>query len=92
MNSFLLVKANEKAAFCQPCLSTENLATTLVDSLFGRADVHWPSPFNLITCEEVKDLDREEEMVDQAQTVKKVKEGYMTPVKRVEDLKQMDET
>ena len=35
----------------------------------------WPSQFNLITCEEVKDLDREEEMVDRAQTVKKVKDG-----------------
>ena len=37
VNSFLLVKVNEKAAFCQPCLLTENLATTLVDSLLGRA-------------------------------------------------------
>ena len=81
--SFLAVKGNAKTAFCQPCLATDDLEPTLIESLLGRADVDWPGQFNLISCEEVTDLQKESDMSDRALTVKKVKNGYMTPLKRV---------
>ena len=40
--------------------------------------------YNLISCEEVTDLQKESDMSDRALTVKKVKHGYMTPLKRVQ--------
>ena len=92
MGSMLLVKANERAAFCQPCLPADTLSPDLVESLLGRAGVDWPSQFNLISCEEVQDLGKEEEMADRAQTVKKLKDGYMTPVKRVQTWTDMEAT
>ena len=84
--SFLAVKGNARTAFCQPCLGTEDLDTSLVESLLlRRADVDWGSQFNLINCEEVKDLKNEEDITDQARTVKKSKRGYSTPMKGVPD-------
>ena len=82
-SSFLAVKGNAKTAYCQPCLATDDLDPALIESLLGRADVDWPGQFNLISCEEVTDLQKESDMNDRALTVKKVKNGYMTPLKRV---------
>ena len=82
-SSFLAVKGNAKTAYCQPCLATDDLDPSLIESLLGRADVDWPGQFNLISCEEVTDLQKESDMNDRALTVKKVKNGYMTPLKRV---------
>ena len=82
--SFLAMKGNAKTAFCKPCLAMDDLDPALIESLLGRADVDWPVKFNLIRCEEVTDLQKKEsDMSDRALTVKKVKNGYMTPLERV---------
>ena len=44
----------------------------------------WLGQLKLISCEEVKDLEKKHDMSNRALTVKKVKNGYMTPYKWVQ--------
>ena len=76
-----MVKVNAKTAFCQPCVAMDDLDSPLIESLMGCCDMDWLGQLKLISCEEVKDLEKKHDMSNRALTVKKVKNGYMTPYK-----------